>query len=92
MFINKPIIIEKRPRTIATYQKKIEDGFRDIFQTQTLRGNQTFEYGGFNGFMTIVKEPLVKQQIIQLAKLCQEIPANITIKCMDCGLFIEFWE
>ncbi len=66
------------------YQKRIEEGFKDIFKTETKKGS-------FDGLITIVKEPIVKHQIIQLAKLCQEIPASVTLKNTADGVFIEFW-
>ena len=66
------------------YHKSIEAGFKDIFKTETQKGT-------FDGLITIVKEPLVKHQIIQLAKLCEEIPASVTLKNTSHGIFIEFW-
>ncbi|WP_242204948.1 hypothetical protein [Aestuariivivens insulae] len=84
--------MRKKTINFKDYHKKIEDGFNTIFHTRTLRGIETQKYGGFNGYMTIVKEPLVRQQIIQLAILCQEIPANITLKGYRNGVLIEFWE
>lgn len=66
------------------YHKRIETGFKDIFKTETQKGT-------FDGLITIVKEPLVKHQIIQLAKLCEEIPVSVTLKNTSHGVFIEFW-
>lgn len=84
-------VLETESANLTDYHKIIEDGFKHIFQTHTLRGSQTQEFGGFNGAMTIVREPLVKQQIIQLAKLCQEVPANVILKSYRNKVFIEFW-
>ncbi|NMH87322.1 hypothetical protein [Flavivirga algicola] len=66
------------------YQKRIEEVFKDIFKTEIQKGT-------FNSLTTVVKEPLVKHQIIQLAKLCEEIPANVNLKNTTNGVFIEFW-
>lgn len=73
------------------YHKKIEEGFKDIFKTETQKGSQNNQYGGLDGLITVVKEPLVKHQIIQLAKLCEEIPASLSLKRFDNGIAIEFW-
>ncbi len=66
------------------YHKKIEEGFKYIFKTET-------KTGGFNGLSTIVEEPIVKHQIIQLAKLCREVPASVSLKKTSLGVVIEFW-
>tara|TARA_R110000868_G_scaffold56488_13_gene174877 strand:+ start:9684 stop:9959 length:276 start_codon:yes stop_codon:yes gene_type:complete len=71
---------------------KIEEGFKDIFKTEVQKGGQNNQYGGVDGLMTIVKEPLVKHQIIKLAKLCEEVSANVTLKSLNGGIFIEFWQ
>jgi hypothetical protein len=66
------------------YQKRIEERFKDIFNTEN-------QYSGLNGVIIIIKEPIVKHQIIQLAKLCEEIPNNMTLKSSGGGVYIEFW-
>ncbi|MDD7886348.1 hypothetical protein [Flavivirga sp. 57AJ16] len=66
------------------YHKRIKEGLKDIFKTETQKGN-------FDGLTTIVNEPLVKHQIILLAKLCEEIPVSVTLKNTSHGVFIEFW-
>ena len=70
------------------YHKKIEEGFKDIFKTEIQKGNQ---YDSLDGLSTIIKEPLVRHQIIQLAKLCEEIPASVALKRSTNGIHIEFW-
>lgn len=74
------------------YHGKIEEGFKEIFKTETQKGNQNNQYGGLDGLITIVKEPLVKHQIIQLAKLCEEVPVSVTLKSCGNGISIEFWQ
>lgn len=66
------------------YRKRIEEGFKEIFKTETQKGS-------FDGLITIVNEPLVKHQIIQLAKLCEDMPVNVTLKNTPNGVYIEFW-
>lgn len=73
------------------HKKKIEEGFKDIFKTEILIHNKNDQYSGLNGLITIVKEPIVKNQIIQLAKLCEELPVSMTLKSSGEGVFIEFW-
>lgn len=69
------------------YHKKIEEEFKDIFKTKIEKGNENFPYGGLR---TIIKEPLVNHQIIQLARLCEEIPISVTLKTTSIGISIEF--
>ncbi len=45
MEINNPISIKNKSKTIADYQKRIEDGIKAIFQTPTLFVHQSYEYG-----------------------------------------------
>ncbi|MEP1487601.1 MAG: hypothetical protein ABJK28_04170 [Algibacter sp.] len=71
------------------YQKKIEERFKDIFNTENQ--NKENQYSGLNGIITVVKEPIVKHQIIQLAKLCEEVPNNMALKSSGGAVHIEFW-
>lgn len=70
------------------YRKKIEEGFKHIFNTETQMGNPITSS---NGLTTLVTEPLVKHQIIQLAKLCEDLPVSLTLKSTSNGVSIEFW-
>lgn len=73
------------------YYKKIEEGFKDIFNTVLEKSSEDYLKGTQNGFITTVREPLVRYQIIQLAKLCEEIPLNVTVKSYGNAISIEFW-
>ena len=70
------------------HQKKIEEGFKSIFNTETFNGDQR---SSSCGLITIVNEPLVKHQVIQLARLCEDLPNSLTLKSTSYGLHIEFW-
>ncbi len=70
------------------HRKKIEEGFKTIFNTETFNGDQITSSCGL---ITIVKEPVVKHQIIQLAKLCEDLPNRLTLKSTTHGVYIEFW-
>ncbi len=70
------------------HYRKIEEKLKNIFNTEIQKGNQDFQY---DSVITIINEPLVRHQIIQLAKLCEEIPVNVTLKSISNGVFIEFW-
>lgn len=70
------------------HSKKIEEGFKYIFKTETKKANQNLNY---DGLVTIVKEPLVRHQIIELAKLCEDVPSRVTLKTTGNGISIEFW-
>lgn len=74
------------------HQKRIEEGFKDIFKTETQKSSQNDLHTSSGSLATIIKEPLVKHQIIQLAKLCEEIPISVTLKSNGNGVFIEFWQ
>ncbi|WP_034041547.1 hypothetical protein [Wocania ichthyoenteri] len=73
------------------YRIKVEEGFKDIFNTETKYGSEYNHHSNSDSLITVVNEPLVKHQIIQLAKLCEEIPNNITLKHTGKGIYIEFW-
>ncbi len=73
------------------YRRKIEEGFKDIFNTGTKNENEYNLFSNSDSLITIVNEPLVKQQILQLAKLCKETPHNVTLKHTGKGIYIEFW-
>ncbi len=70
------------------HSKKIEEGFKYIFKTETKKANQNLRY---NGLVTIVKEPLVRHQIIELAKLCEDVPSRVTLRTIGNAISIEFW-
>ena len=73
------------------YQNKIIKHFNDSFKTETHVGSQNYRYGSLGGLMTIIDEPLVKQQIIELAKLCEDVSLNTTLKASGGKIIIEFW-
>ncbi len=73
------------------YHKKIEEGLEYIFKTETLKGDQKDKRGSVDFLAARITEPLVKQQIIQLANLCKEIPVSVTLKSSGSEVFIEFW-
>tara|TARA_R110002073_G_scaffold329770_1_gene512779 strand:+ start:290 stop:529 length:240 start_codon:yes stop_codon:yes gene_type:complete len=73
------------------YHKIIEEGFKDIFKTDTQKGSQNYKVEGLDGLITIIKEPLVKHQIVQLAKLCEKVPVSVALKRCEGGISIEFW-
>ena len=74
------------------YHKKIEEGFKHIFKTEIQKETPALLLGFENGLVTQVNEPLVKHQIIQLAKLCQEVPSNVSLKAQgNNNIAIEFW-
>ncbi|GAA4887995.1 hypothetical protein GCM10023311_09820 [Flaviramulus aquimarinus] len=74
------------------YRRKIEEGFKNIFKTEIDKNNKNHKHLGFDDLAIIVKEPIVKHQIIQLAKLCEEVPFNLTLKPSKNGILIEFWK
>lgn len=73
------------------YHKRIKNSFQDIFNTDIEELHQDCLSSHINGLTTIIKEPLVRYQIIQLAKLCEEVPLNVTLKSTNNMLSIEFW-
>ena len=73
------------------YHKKIEESVHSIFKTKVLKGIVSNQYIGIDGIGTIVDEPLVKQQIIQLAKLCEETSVRLSLKAVGNKVVIEFW-
>tara|TARA_R110002049_G_scaffold143633_1_gene305820 strand:+ start:16194 stop:16430 length:237 start_codon:yes stop_codon:yes gene_type:complete len=74
------------------YYKKIEEGFKDIFKTDIQKTtSEHFLNNSQDSLITIVREPLVKHQIIQLAKLCEDVPLNLAVTSSSNVLFIEFW-
>ncbi len=73
------------------YHKRIEEGVYDIFKTKVLKGMDNNHYSGIDGVVTIIDEPLVRQQIIQLAKLCEDISVKVVLKAIGNKTIIEFW-
>ncbi|GGD29109.1 hypothetical protein [Hyunsoonleella pacifica] len=73
------------------HYNKIEKSFEEIFKTEVTSEHQSALFSHFDSIKTVVREPIVKQQIIQLAKLCQEVPNNLTIRSTLDGVYIEFW-
>mgnify|MGYP000663418277 CR=1 FL=1 len=71
--------------------KKIEESVHSIFKTKVLKGIESNHYIGIDGVGTIVDEPLVRQQIIQLAKLCEETSVRLSLKAVGNKVVIEFW-
>jgi hypothetical protein len=74
------------------YHKKIKEGFKDIFKTEVHNGGQSSPYGSLNDLSITITNPLVKHQIILLAKLCEEIPVSVFLKSSGNKIYIEFWE
>tara|TARA_R110002050_G_scaffold300769_1_gene472446 strand:+ start:82970 stop:83209 length:240 start_codon:yes stop_codon:yes gene_type:complete len=73
------------------YYKKIVEGYKNIFNTHIEEGSEDYLKGNLSGFTTTVREPLVRHQIIQLAKLCEEVPMSVTLRSSGNSLYIEFW-
>lgn len=71
--------------------KKIEEELKNIFNTEIKKGNEVNHHNNSDSIIAIVEDSLVKHQIIQLAKLCQETPHSVTLKRSPKGIFIEFW-
>lgn len=74
------------------YHDKIKTLFKDLFETETYIGIQNHQYGGFDGLMAVIDEPLVKQQVIELAKFSKDISLNTTLKAFGGKIIIEFWQ
>lgn len=66
------------------YHAEIENIFKSIFGIEETNIE-------INGLIVTIKEPLVKQQIIQLAKFCKNIPLNTSLKASGGKTIIEFW-
>ena len=74
------------------YYTKIEEGFKDIFKTDIQKTTSKSLLNNSQGSLTtVIREPLVKHQIIQLAKLCEEVPLNLSVTPSNSSLFVEFW-
>ncbi|WP_299555723.1 hypothetical protein [Seonamhaeicola sp.] len=71
--------------------QKIENRFKEIFNTTVEGPTEDCLTNHINGVYTVVKEPLVRQQIIQLARLCEEVPLNTTLKASGGNIVVEFW-
>lgn len=72
------------------HQKIIEQGVYDIFKTEVLKGTEINQYG-MDGVITVIDEALVRQQIIQLAELCEVTSAKVALKAIGNKVVIEFW-
>ena len=66
------------------YRIEIEKAFKSIFDIE----DSNIE---INGLFITINEPLVKQQIILLARLCKNIPLNTSLKASGGKTIIEFW-
>ncbi len=75
---------------LKKHHTKIENGFKTIFNT-AIESKSDYLGSGYNDLTTSIEAPLVKQQIIQLAKLCQDVPLNTILKASGGKIIIEFW-
>jgi hypothetical protein len=66
------------------YQIEIKNAIKGIFDIDEPNVE-------INGLMITIREPLVKQQIILLAKLCQKIPLSTSLRASRGKTIIEFW-
>jgi flagellar biosynthesis regulator FlbT len=73
------------------HYKKIKEECKAIFNTDVSKTSSDSFRPNLGGAITVVKDPLVKQQIIQLAQLCEDIPENVALKAVHNKITIEFW-
>lgn len=73
------------------YHERLKDGVYSIFKTEVVDGDEESQFIGNNGLITVVDEPLVKQQLIELVKLCENDAVKVTLKAVGNKVHIEFW-
>lgn len=73
------------------HHAKIEEGFKEIFGTETKKEGKPYADGAYEGLKTIVKDPLNEHQIIALAELAKEVSVSMIMKRSGTGIVICFW-
>jgi hypothetical protein len=74
------------------YDNKIKEGVYNIFKTEVVKESGEDYYTINDGLITVVDEPLVRQQLLELTKLCERIPSKVALKAIGNRVQIEFWQ
>ena len=74
------------------YTNEIKEGVYSIFKTKVITESNQNYYSSNDGLIAIVDEPLVRQQLLELSKLCENVPSKVALKAIGNKVQIEFWQ